>query len=222
MSAPLPWKNLSEMDRHFAASGRRSAARRERRGMRAAVSRLATIVAAGVAATAGVAFGAGELSQRLATGSADAAPRTAVAPAPATGRGAVACPVPPELLPTFRTVASRTGVPLSLLVAVAEAESGFDQNARSSAGAYGTMQVLPSTGDEVRANVHHPRANVLAGARYLRRMLHRFDGSVALALAAYHAGPTAVARHGGPPYAVTARYVADVQTRAAELGAACG
>jgi len=94
-------------------------------------------------------------------------------------------------------------------VAVAQVESQMTPNARSSADARGLLQVLPSTAAALRLDVSRPSANVLAGARYLRQLLDEFQ-SPDLALAAYNAGPTAVARAGGAPTQETLRYVANV------------
>ena len=63
----------------------------------------------------------------------------------------------------------------------------------------------------IESNLRHSPSNVLAGARYLRLMLDRFH-STDLALAAYNAGPTAVARAGGAPSAEVLTYVAKVTT----------
>jgi soluble lytic murein transglycosylase-like protein len=71
------------------------------------------------------------------------------------------------------------------------------------------LQVLPSTGASLRLDVDRPDTNVLAGARYLRLLLDRFQ-SPDLALAAYNAGPTAVATVGGAPTVQTETYVANV------------
>ncbi|MGH3103098.1 MAG: lytic transglycosylase domain-containing protein [Gaiellaceae bacterium] len=122
------------------------------------------------------------------------------------------CPVPAEFRPAFETAAADSGLPLPLLVAVGEAESTMRPDAVSSAGALGLLQVLPSTAAELRLDPRHPSTNVLAGARYLRRQLDRFH-STDLALAAYHAGPTAVARAGGAPTGGTLTYVANVTQR---------
>jgi peptidoglycan DL-endopeptidase CwlO len=105
--------------------------------------------------------------------------------------------------------ADDTNLPLPLLVAVAQVESQMSPNARSSADARGLLQVLPSTAAALRLDVSRPSANVLAGARYLRQLLDEFQ-SPDLALAAYNAGPTAVARAGGAPTEETLRYVANV------------
>lgn len=133
----------------------------------------------------------------------------AVAPTPATRVALVACPVPARWRATFRSAAADAGLPLSMLVAVAKVESRFDPGARSSAGAHGLLQVLPSTAAELELDALHPGENVLAGARYLRKMLDRFE-STELALAAYNAGPTAVELYGASPNPETIAYVANV------------
>jgi soluble lytic murein transglycosylase-like protein len=97
------------------------------------------------------------------------------------------------------------------LVAVAQVESQMTPGARSSADARGLLQVVPSTGAALRLDVSRPATNVLAGARYLRQLLDEFQ-SPDLALAAYNAGPTAVARAGGAPTQETLDYVANVTT----------
>lgn len=107
-------------------------------------------------------------------------------------------------------------MPLSLLTAVAEQESRFDPVARSRAGAQGLMQVMPATARQLGLDPAVPSSNVLAGARYLRRMLDRFADNE-LALAAYNAGPSAVARAGPAPAAETVAYVRDVSAASARL-----
>jgi peptidoglycan DL-endopeptidase CwlO len=103
-----------------------------------------------------------------------------------------------------------------MLVAVGRVESTLQAGARSSAGARGLLQVLPSTAAELQLDVDRPETNVLAGARYLRQLLDRFH-STDLALAAYNAGPTAVSEAGGAPSAETWEYVANVTTVWREL-----
>ncbi len=101
-----------------------------------------------------------------------------------------------------------------LLAAVIRAESGFDAAAISPQGAQGLMQLMPTTAMSYGApRPEDPRANVRAGARYLRELLGRFDDDLELALAAYNAGPTAVRRFSGvPPYRETRTYVERVLT----------
>ena len=101
-----------------------------------------------------------------------------------------------------------------LLAAVVQAESGFHAGAVSPNGAQGLMQLMPLTAASFGAPVAaDPRANVRAGARYLRYLLRRFDDDLELALAAYNAGPAAVHRYRGiPPYRETRAYVERVLT----------
>lgn len=122
---------------------------------------------------------------------------------------ASACPVPPAWRHAFERAAGDVGLPLAMLVAVAQVESRFEPNAHSDAGATGLMQVMPSTAQALQLAADQPESNVLAGARFLRKMLDRFRSSD-LALAAYNAGPTAVERAGGAPSGVTVAYVANV------------
>jgi soluble lytic murein transglycosylase-like protein len=92
---------------------------------------------------------------------------------------------------------------------VAKVESNLRQDATSSAGATGVLQVMPATAQSLALNPASADTNVLAGARYLRQMLNEF-GTMDLALAAYNAGPTAVARAGGAPSTDVLTYVANV------------
>jgi peptidoglycan DL-endopeptidase CwlO len=123
-----------------------------------------------------------------------------------------ACPIPVRYRRAFERAARDTGFQLSMLVAVAEVESHFKAEARSTADARGLLQVLPSTAAELKLDPNKPTSNVLAGARYLKLLLGRFR-STDLALAAYNAGPTAVSRVGGAPSDETLTYVANVQSR---------
>ena len=122
------------------------------------------------------------------------------------------CPVPHELRDEFQAAAADTALPLALLVAVAKVESNLDTEASSSAGAHGLLQVLPSTAAELELDPYHVGENVLAGARYLRQLLDRFE-SADLALAAYNAGPAAVELEGASPNDETVAYVASVTTQ---------
>jgi peptidoglycan DL-endopeptidase CwlO len=133
----------------------------------------------------------------------------AVSPAPARSISNP-CPLPRAHASSFRAAARDTGLPVSLLLAVGRIESNLRHDVRSSAGARGLMQVMPATAAELRLDLDRPHTNVLAGARYLRRLLARF-GSLDLALAAYNAGPTAVANAGGAPDGAVLTYVANVR-----------
>jgi peptidoglycan DL-endopeptidase CwlO len=126
------------------------------------------------------------------------------------------CPVPSRYRPAFARASHDTGLPLAMLVAVGQVESNLQADARSSADARGLLQVLPSTAAELRLNADKPASNVLAGARYLQQLLEQFH-SADLALAAYNAGPTAVADAGGAPTEETVQYVANVTALWREL-----
>jgi soluble lytic murein transglycosylase-like protein len=125
------------------------------------------------------------------------------------------CPIPKAFRRAFVAAARESRLQVALLVAVAEEESEMNPNARSRKGAIGLLQLMPSTAAELEADATVPRENIRAGARYLRALLTRFGGDVDLALAAYNAGPAAVARADGPPSLETAAYVANVRARAA-------
>ncbi len=110
----------------------------------------------------------------------------------------------------FAKAGAQHGVSPALLTAVARAESGFDAGARSPAGAQGLMQLMPATARSLGVDQLEPAQAVDGAARLLKSHLQRF-GATELALAAYNAGPGAVAKHGGvPPYAETKAYVARV------------
>ncbi len=131
-------------------------------------------------------------------------------------RDASACPIPTAWRPAFERASRDVGLPLAMLVAVAQVESRFQPGAHSKAGATGLMQVIPATARALQLPADEPDSNVLAGARFLRKMLDQFRSSD-LALAAYNAGPTAVERAGGAPSSVTLVYVENVTSLWREL-----
>ena len=94
----------------------------------------------------------------------------------------------------FSRSAAKYQLPESLLLALARGESNFDPKARSSANAYGLMQILwPSTAKDLGIDslqqLLDPCVNVDAGARYIRQMLDRYQGNLHKAVAAYNYGP---------------------------------
>ncbi|POA71316.1 lytic transglycosylase domain-containing protein [Pseudomonas sp. DP16D-R1] len=109
--------------------------------------------------------------------------------------------------------ATANQLPAALLHAVIKTESAYNPSAVSAKGAGGLMQLMPDTAREMGVtDVYDPKANIQGGARYLKRLMTLFDNDIALAVAAYNAGPQAVLSRGGviPPFAETQRYVPSV------------
>jgi hypothetical protein len=99
----------------------------------------------------------------------------------------------------------------ALLKAVASAESDFNPDAVSPAGAVGLMQIMPETAQQLGIDPQDPVQSIQGAANYLRTLLDQFNGNMTLAVAAYNAGPGAVAKYGGiPPYRETQDYVVHV------------
>jgi hypothetical protein len=119
---------------------------------------------------------------------------------------------PTEFEPIINSCALEFGVDKSLVKAVILAESGYDPNAVSAKGASGLMQLMPNTARSLKVgNSFDPVENIRGGVRYLRFLLNTFGGDEALALAAYNAGLSQVAKYGGiPPYQETRNYVTKV------------
>lgn len=117
-----------------------------------------------------------------------------------------------ELEGIFVEASETYDISLSLLKAVAKAESDFDPECTSSSGAMGIMQLMPGTAAELGVtDAYDPRQNIMAGAKYLSENLDIFHGDVSLAVAAYNAGRGAVAKYDGiPPYTETQNYVKKV------------
>jgi soluble lytic murein transglycosylase-like protein len=116
----------------------------------------------------------------------------------------------------IRLAAQENGIEPALLHAVVQVESGYNPRAVSAKGAVGLMQLMPTTARALGVrNSVDPQANLRGGARLLRNLITTFEGDLALALAAYNAGETAVRRYAMqvPPYAETRSYVAAVLRR---------
>lgn len=109
----------------------------------------------------------------------------------------------------FEEAAQAYNVPLALLKAVGKAESGFNANAVSPAGAQGVMQLMPATAQAL--GVEDPfdaRSNIMGGAKYIAEKLNQYNGDIELALAAYNAGSGNVSKYGGvPPFEETINYI---------------
>jgi soluble lytic murein transglycosylase-like protein len=122
--------------------------------------------------------------------------------------------VPPHLAAAITEAAQAHGVDPRLVAAVARRESAFNVRAVSPVGASGLMQLMPATARYLGVtDVFDARQNLSGGTRYLRTLLDTFDGDLDLALAAYNAGPGAVAKYKGiPPYRETRAYVSAVRS----------
>lgn len=105
-------------------------------------------------------------------------------------------------------------IDVELLASVVHAESDGRANAVSRTGAQGLMQLMPGTARNLGVkDSFQPDQNINGGTTYLDALLTRYHDNLALALAAYNAGPAAVDKyHGIPPYRETRAYVARVMT----------
>ncbi|WP_406721659.1 lytic transglycosylase domain-containing protein [Thioclava litoralis] len=112
-----------------------------------------------------------------------------------------------KYMPIARAAAQKHGVPPDLFLRLIQQESGWNPQAVSHAGARGLAQLMPATAAKLNVDISNPEENLDGGARYLRMMYDRF-GNWRHALAAYNAGPEAVAKYNGiPPYQETMNYV---------------
>ena len=108
----------------------------------------------------------------------------------------------------IKQAADAAGVDRNLFAAVVKAESSFNPNAVSGAGAIGFTQLMPETAAGLGVDPNDPQQNLQGGAKYLRQQMDTFGGNVRMAVAAYNAGPQAVKDYGGvPPYTETQNYV---------------
>lgn len=150
-------------------------------------------------------------------GSSDQAPQTS---RPITRQTARTKPLAKQLfrrmamLPVVAAAETRHGLPTGLLDALIWTESHYNPIAFSKAGAAGLAQLMPGTASALGiANRYDPIASIEGGASYLRQLLDQF-GAIHLALAAYNAGPGAVARaRGVPANGETPAYVRNVLLR---------
>ena len=116
--------------------------------------------------------------------------------------------------------AEKFAVDADLIHAVIQTESAYNPLAESPVGAQGLMQLMPSLQTDMGVtDPFDPRENIMAGTEYLKKLLTRHDGNIALALASYNAGPTNVSRYKGvPPFKETRNYVKKIKGILDELG----
>lgn len=114
----------------------------------------------------------------------------------------------------IRAMALKHRISSAFVKSIIAAESGFQPTVVSPKGAIGLMQLMPATAKELNADPNIPEQNVEAGAHYLSLLMARYDhqrDQMSRTIAAYNAGPGAVARyHGVPPYRETRAYVSRV------------
>ncbi len=140
------------------------------------------------------------------------APRpVATVKSPAITTGAAA-PTAAEMREMLAHAGAAHDIDTDLLASVVKAESGGHVQAVSRTGARGLMQLMPGTATAMGVHdAFRPDENIAGGTAYLDELLTRYHDRIALALAAYNAGPAAVDRyHGVPPYRETKEYVARV------------
>jgi hypothetical protein len=108
-----------------------------------------------------------------------------------------------------RRTAASYNLPPEIFLRLINTESGFNPNAVSPKGATGLTQLMPDTAREMGVtNINDITQNIEGGARYLKKMVDKYDGNMELALAAYNAGPGNVDKFNGvPPFAETQNYL---------------
>jgi len=136
--------------------------------------------------------------------------RSQVSPAKSTNANASLNPA--DLAEMLARAGQEHNVDVDLLASIVRAESGGNAHAVSRTGAQGLMQLMPGTAaDQGVKDSFEPEQNVRGGSAYLDALLTQYHDNIALALAAYNAGPKTVERyHGIPPYRETRVYVARV------------
>jgi soluble lytic murein transglycosylase-like protein len=122
-----------------------------------------------------------------------------------------------DIIDSYITDSSiRYGIDPLLIYAQMHQESSFKLKATSYKGARGLMQLMPGTAIRFGVtDIYNPKQNIEGGIKYMRWLLDKFGGDVALALAGYNAGEGAVMKYGNqiPPYRETQEYVRRISAR---------
>jgi soluble lytic murein transglycosylase-like protein len=110
-------------------------------------------------------------------------------------------PIPDvELAPMIDAAAQSHQLQVKLLRGVIRQESGFKPCAVSAKGAKGLMQLMPATIDQFQvSDPFDAQQNIEAGATFLKQLLDKYKGDIALALSAYNSGPGTVDQAGRIP-----------------------
>lgn len=173
--------------------------------MRFGINSINTAAYAGEAKRTAAAGAAAEKPQQLADGSFATELDRAMS---MESRGAVGLNIPGDTDSLIQEASAKYQVDPRLVAAVAQTESGGNQEAVSPVGAIGVMQLMPDTAAGLGVNPYDKKQNIEGGAKYLRQMMDTFGGDVQKAVAAYNAGPQAVKEYNGiPPYRETQDYV---------------
>lgn len=156
----------------------------------------------------------GDFSAQLASatavpGQGSLAPGSAISSGATAGAGAAGVDASVPFASQINAAAAKYGIDPALLAGVIKAESNFDPNAGSPAGAQGLAQLMPETARSIGVkDPYNPTEAIEGGARILSEHLKTFGGDPELALAAYNAGAGAVQQYNGiPPYPETQAYV---------------
>ncbi len=101
--------------------------------------------------------------------------------------------------PIIEKTATAAGIDPILILSLIKQESAFERDASSSVGASGYMQLMPFTASDVEPDVERrelidAETNIRIGSKYLKKLIDRYKGNIALALSGYNAGPTATDR----------------------------